>query len=107
MKYFNAAKRSLVTWYLFIKSSTERNHLETIRLCERLRIFEDEQDTFARSMLAFTFHEIGDEIRAIYYGNQVLNVDPYNVLMLKLLIRIHFIQNEHAIVYGYVQRATS
>lgn len=93
--------------YLSFKVSKERNHLEAIRLCERLRTYEDERDTFSRSMLAYRFHEIGDETRAIYYGSQALDVDPYNVLILKLLIRIHFVQNEHAIVYGYVQRVTS
>lgn len=107
MNYLNTAKRSLVKLYLSFKASKEKSHLETIRLWERLRTFEDEQDTFARSMLAWEFDKIGDKTRALYYGNQVLNVDPYNVLMLKFLIRIYFDQKEHAIVYGYVQRATS
>lgn len=93
--------------YLSFRATNERNHLEAIRLCEQLRTFEDEQDTLARSMLAWRFHKIGDETKALHYGNQVLNVDPYNALVLKLLIRIHFDQREHATVYGYLQRVTS
>jgi hypothetical protein len=93
--------------YLTCKVSGERNPVEAIRLCERLRTYEDEQDTVSRSMLAYKFHEIGDNTRALHYGNQVLDIEPYNILTLKLLIRIHFDQHEHALVYGYIQRVTS
>lgn len=107
MKFFNTAKRKLIVWHLTWKAAKETDHLEAIKLCEKLRSFENEQDTLARSMLAWTHHKLGDKVKAINYGNQVLNVDPFNILILKLLIRIYFEQKEHAIVYGYVQRVTS
>lgn len=96
-----------MAWHLTWKAAKETDHLETIKLCERLRSLENEQDTLARYMLAWTHHKLGDKVTAINYGNQVLNVDPFNVDILKLLIRIHFDQKEYSIVYGYVQRVTS
>ncbi len=105
MKYINEGSGSLLACYLRLKICRERNRSEVIRLCEKLRTLEDKEDTLAQGMLAIAYYEMKDEVRALHYGNQVLNVDPYDVVMLKLLIGIHFHRGEHAIVYGYVQRA--
>jgi tetratricopeptide (TPR) repeat protein len=107
MKHFDEAKRVLVWLYLTFRASIETNHAKAIKLCERLRALEDKNDTFARSMLAFRYHDSGDDMRAINYANQVLNIDPYDVFILKLLIGIYFDKKEYAVVYAYVLRTLS
>lgn len=46
-------------------------------------------------------------MRALHYGNQVLNIEPYNVHVLRILIQVYFSRQEYATVYGYIQRVLS
>ena len=107
MKYINAGSSSLLASYIRLKIVQENRRPKVIKLCERLQTLEGKQDTVAQSILAVSYFEMGDEEKALHHGTQVLNVDPYNVFMLKLLVPIYFRRGEHPIVYGYVQRALS
>ena len=104
---FFKIKRNFLALYLGFKAAVEPDHLKAIQLYERIRTLEDENDTLARSGLAWSYHKLGDDTKAIYYGNQVLSINPYDVLILKLLIGIYFHKKEYAIVHAYVLRTLS